>query len=335
MRIVTRIVGSVFGLSVVALLFVLVSAHLSLDHEFEHTRRSEALPLLASGVSDGLVQIPARGMMFRARVAGLGQDGPAVIMLHGFPETSMMWERLIEEAAEAGFRVVAFDQRGYSPGARPDGVESYELSEVVADLFAIASVVGFERFHLVAHDWGAIAGWLATAENPDRVLSYASLSIPHPSAIAAANARESVPSYVRFFQRSGLAETLLFAADSLLLRGVYAEMPANLLTEYLAVFSEPGAMRAALHWYRARRGFVFGDAFVGNVVQPVLFVTGSQDLPFIVRPEIRVLHPTFVTGPFKVIDVDAGHWLMQEETELVVEAVMTHLVAQAFTPRSI
>jgi pimeloyl-ACP methyl ester carboxylesterase len=106
-------------------------------------------------------------------------------------------------------------------------------------------------------------------------------------------------------------------------------MPADLTTEYLAVFSEPGAMRAALNWYRVRRQFVFGEPFVGEVVQPVLFVTGSQDLPFIIRPEIRELHPNFVTGPFEVVDVDAGHWLMQEETEQVVQVVMTHLVAHA------
>jgi pimeloyl-ACP methyl ester carboxylesterase len=317
------------GLIVVLLLVLLVSAGLSLDHEFEHTSRTEALPLLVPGVSDGLVRIPARGMMFRARVAGLEQDGPAVIMLHGFPETSMMWEPLIEEAVAAGFRVVAFDQRGYSPGARPDGVEAYELSEVVADLFAVASAVGMERFHLVAHDWGSIAGWLATAENPDRILSYASLSIPHPSTIGAANAADSIPSYVRFFQRPGLAERLLFALDSRLLRGMYSEMPPDLLTEYLAVFSEPGAMRAALNWYRVRPPFVFGEPFVGEVVQPVLFVTGNQDLPFLVRQEIRQLHPSFVTGPLKVVDVDAGHWLMQEETGQVVQVVMTHLVAQA------
>jgi pimeloyl-ACP methyl ester carboxylesterase len=324
-----RIIASALGLSVAVLLLLLMSAHLSLDHEYKHTRHTEALPIWAPGVSEGLVGIPARGMMFRARVAGLEQNGPAVIMLHGFPETSMMWDPLIEEAVAAGFRVLAFDQRGYSPGARPDGVDSYELDEIVTDLFAVASVVGFEHFHLVAHDWGSVAGWLATAENPDRVLSYASLSIPHPSAIRAANEGESVPLYIRFFQRSGLAETLFFAVDSRMLRGMYSEMPANLLTEYLAVFSEPGAMRAALNWYRARRQFVFDEAFVGEVVQPVLFVTGSQDLPFIVRPEIRGLHPTFVTGPLKVVEMDAGHWLMQEETELVVEVVMTHLVAQA------
>ncbi len=238
MRIVIGIIGSMLGLIVVLLLVLLVSAGLSLDHEFEHTSRTEALPLLVLGVSDGLVRIPARGMMFRARVAGLEQDGPAVIMLHGFPETSMMWEPLIEEAVAAGFQVVAFDQRGYSPGARPDGVEPYELSEVVADLFAVASAVGMERFHLVAHDWGSIAGWLATKENPDRILSYASLSIPHPSTIGAANAADSIPSYIRFFQRPGLAERLLFALDSRLLRGMYSEMPPDLLTEYLAVFSE-------------------------------------------------------------------------------------------------
>ena len=247
MRIVLGIFGTALVLIVGAALLLWVSARSSLDGDFEHIRRTTAFPILVSGDASGLVQVSARAMMFRARLTGLEREGPALVLLHGFPETSMMWEPLISEAEAAGFRVVAFNQCGYSPGARPISVESYGIEEMTADLFAVADAVGFERLHLVAHDWGSIAGWVAAAENPDRILSYASLSIPHPSAISSANATEGVHTYVRFFQRSGLAETMLFAADSWLLRRLYSEIPPTLLSEYLAVFSEPGAMRAALN----------------------------------------------------------------------------------------
>ncbi|MFP6806468.1 MAG: alpha/beta fold hydrolase [Pseudomonadales bacterium] len=152
MRIVLGIFGTALVLIVGAALLLWVSARSSLDGDFEHTRRTTAFPILVSGDASGLVQVSARAMMFRARLTGLEREGPALVLLHGFPKTSMMWEPLISEAEAAGFRVVAFDQRGYSPGARPITVESYGIEEMTADLFAVADAVGFERFHLVAHD---------------------------------------------------------------------------------------------------------------------------------------------------------------------------------------
>ena len=152
------------ALFVVGVGTLLVSSRLSLDTEYGHTRRVEMLQPLSPSTSRGLVQIRARDLSFRARVAGLGSAGPALLLLHGFPETSIMWDPLIESAESAGFRVVAFDQRGYSPLARPVGVDAYRLPELVADVFAVADAVGFERFHLVGHDWGAIVGWVRTAE---------------------------------------------------------------------------------------------------------------------------------------------------------------------------
>jgi pimeloyl-ACP methyl ester carboxylesterase len=308
---------------------LLLSSWGSLDHARRHTGATEALPHLAPGVSDGLVQIPARGMVFRARVAGLDGDGPALVLLHGFPETSMMWEPLIQAADEAGFRVVAFDQRGYSPGARPDDVDAYRVPELTADLFAVADAAGFESFHLVGHDWGAVVGWVAAGQERERVLSYASLSIPHPGAISAANADRGTPGYVRFFQTTGVPETLLSAGDLFLMQRLYGEIPEDQRTEYLAVFSEPGTLRAALNWYRARAEFLSGGDAAGEVTQPVLYVFGNLDMPTFVRPEVRELQPQFVTGPFEEVELGAGHWLIEEEPKVVVDTIMGHLRAQA------
>ena len=97
--------------------------------------------------------------------------GDPVILLHGFPETSAMWTPLIEAAASDGFRVVAFDQRGYSPGARPDDVAAYAVPALVDDVLAVADALGFQRFHLVGHDWGCVVGWSVASLHPDRVTS--------------------------------------------------------------------------------------------------------------------------------------------------------------------
>ena len=319
-------VGAVLVLGVGVLL---LGARLSLDTEYGHTRGVEMLLPLSPGTSEGLVQIRARDLSFRARVAGLGGAGPALLLLHGFPETSIMWRPLIEAAAQAGFRVVAFDQRGYSPLARPTEVEAYRLPELVADVFAVASAAGFERFHLVGHDWGAIVGWVAAGQNRERIRSFVSLSIPHPSAILVANEGQGSPAYVRFFRMPGIPETLFTVGGLAPMRNAfYASMPADQVDEYVSVFSEPGALRAALNWYRAMPGpFLSARDIAGEVVQPVLSVFGSRDLQVFTSTAVRELQPRFVTGPYRQVELDAGHWLIQERAEEVVEAVMSHLVA--------
>jgi pimeloyl-ACP methyl ester carboxylesterase len=101
--------------------------------------------------------IEANGWRFHCREAG--GSGEPVILLHGFPETSRMWEPLMVTLAAEGYRCVAPDQRGYSPGARPQEADAYRYADLAADVLELARVLGFQRFHLVGHDWGAAAGW--------------------------------------------------------------------------------------------------------------------------------------------------------------------------------
>jgi len=108
-------------------------------------------------------------MTFHCRTAG--DSGEPVILLHGFPETSHMWVELLPKLEAAGYRCLAPDQRGYSPGARPEGKENYQYGDLASDVFALADAWGVDRFHLVGHDWGAGAGWAAVATNPDRIAS--------------------------------------------------------------------------------------------------------------------------------------------------------------------
>jgi len=312
------------ALITLALVVLLASSRLSLDADYRYTQAAERLPVLTGGPPTGLVQIRARGMSFRARVAGLDGKGPALILLHGFPETSMMWEPLLTSAANAGFRVVAFDQRGYSPLARPAGTEAYRVPELTEDLLAVADAVGFDRFDLVGHDWGAVVGWATTGHAPERVRSFVALSIPHPSAIQVANKDRGMPAYMQFFRMSGIAETFFTAGKLALMRnGLYASMPSGQLNEYLSLFSEPGALQAAFNWYRAIPPIP--PVIAETITQPVLYLFGSRDLAVWTRAQVRAAQPQFVTGTYREVELDAGHWLIQEQPEKVVKEIMSHL----------
>ncbi|MDP8987695.1 MAG: alpha/beta hydrolase, partial [Actinomycetota bacterium] len=122
---------------------------------------------------------------FDARVSG-PEDGPLVLLLHGFPQTSAMWRRLLDALGAAGFRAVAPDQRGYSPGARPPDDDRYALDRLVADVLAMADQMGGHTFHLVGHDWGGIVAWRLAGQHRQRVRRLAVLSTPHPAALARA-----------------------------------------------------------------------------------------------------------------------------------------------------
>ena len=128
-----------------------------------HAERTAHLPLFdrTEGASqDGLVRIRANGMTFRARVAGSENvSGDGVILLHGFPETSIMWEPLLKKLGKAGYRAIAFDQRGYSPGARPQMQSEYTKGKLANDVIAIADAAGFRKFHVIGHDFGGAIAW--------------------------------------------------------------------------------------------------------------------------------------------------------------------------------
>ncbi len=319
------LVAAVIGMP----LLLVLSARCSLDDGFQHTARSRALPRLSSPPRDGLFLVPARGMEFRTRLAGADNAGPALLLLHGFPETSAMWEPLLEAGAAAGLRVAAFDQRGYSPGARPEEQDAYRVTELRRDALAVADALGFERFHLVGHDWGSIVAWSMAGAYAERLRSVTSLSIPHPAAGLRPGPDASPPLYVRVFRQPGVAETLLAAGGHALLHRTYgAVTPAAQVDGYVSVFSEPGALAAALAWYRAQpESFADPETFEDTVSLPALWVWGKDDMEIFHSAGIRARMEEITTGPYRALELDAGHWLIQEATGPVIEAILAHVAA--------
>src|SRR5262245_53947360 len=113
-------------------------------------------------------------------------SGDLVLLLHGFPLSRHSWRAQLPALAEAGYRAVAPDQRGYSPDVRPDPkrLAQYGIERLVADVLEIADACGPRGapFHLVGHDWGGQVAWCAAAAHPQRVRSLSVLSRPHPAA---------------------------------------------------------------------------------------------------------------------------------------------------------
>lgn len=106
-----------------------------------------------------------------------------VLCLHGFLQFSDSWFATLQKLGEAGFRGVAFDQRGYSETARPRGVEAYRIESLLQDVLDVASALNAEKFHLVGHDWGGKVAWYVASRAPERLLSLTVLSTPHPDAL--------------------------------------------------------------------------------------------------------------------------------------------------------
>ena len=311
---------------------LIVGAQMSLDRDFTHTRSVEALGPFSPAVAEGLVTIAANGMEFRARVAGFDGDGdkPVGILLHGFPVTSAMWNALIDPLAQLGLRVVAFDQRGYSPGARPEGVEAYTTDKLIDDVLAVADAVGAPQFHLIGHDWGAGVGWGVVLNAPERVASWTGLSIAHPAAFSQALQddpdQQARSGYFALFQTPWVPETLFTFNQLAVLKGLYQIMPADAVEEYVQVFSEPGGLTAALNWYRAMGVSLVDTGDLSNDVEtPTLFIWGNQD-GAVGRVAIDAM-AQFMKGPYRNVELDAGHWLIAEKRAQVVEEVVSHLAA--------
>lgn len=270
------------------------------------------------------IGIAARGMTFSARIAG--ESGEPVMLLHGFPESSAMWEGAMGELADAGYRCVAPDQRGYSAGARPADLDAYRHEELVADVFAIADTLGWRKFHLVAHDWGAGVGWLAAMAEPDRLASFTALSIPHYHAFAQASWSDpEVEGYRRFLNLvlapDGAAERVLGRDDMAGFRQGWTHHSSTEIEETLNILRQPGALTAALAWYRAsdahRRILTRPPQ---SVSVPTKLIIGRHD-PY-VRHAAVALGETIATARYRRVDVEAGHWLVQERPDVVVAAIM-------------
>jgi pimeloyl-ACP methyl ester carboxylesterase len=271
------------------------------------------------------------------RVAGLDftvdlhgpADGTPVLMLHGFPQSRAAWRSQGAALGAAGFRTVAPDQRGYSAGARPDGIAPYAAANIVDDALGLMHALGHDRFHLVGHDWGGQIAWLTAVRAPERILSLSVLSRPHPAAFARAFAADpEQPNRSRHHKafQDGSAATGLRADDFAALRAMFAGagVPKATAEAYIATLSPPGALEAAIAWYRAGGDRSLRAADVPKVGARTLYVWGDADTT--VGPMAAEATGEFVTGPYRFQPIaGAGHFLTDETPDLINRLLLEHI----------
>ena len=258
-----------------------------------------------------------------------GGAGEPVVLLHGYPGNHRSWDRIAPELSGAGYRVLAPDQRGYSPGARPRGRRSYALDRIVGDLLALADTVGAQRFHVVGHDWGGAVAWVAAATHPDRLASMTSLTTPHPRALMASmfTSTQGLRSvYMLLNQVPWLPEKLVTSAPggpSFVGTLVKTGLSRPRAEEYLR-FLRAGAAGPALNWYRAMPFNRSGR--VADISVPALYVYGTAD--FALTRRAADLTGRYVTGPYHFVAMEgASHWIPEEHAEVVTPLILDHLRA--------
>jgi pimeloyl-ACP methyl ester carboxylesterase len=271
------------------------------------------------------VQIPTPAGKFDAITAG-PEDGRAVLLLHGFPEAGLQWSAQLAALGGGGCYAVAPDQRGYSPGVRPQQIVDYRIDDLVGDVLAIADQLGWQRFDLVGHDWGAAVAWATAAAHPDRVRTLTAVSVPHPTALNHALSQDEDQqqrsAYMQAFRSSGAERTLL-DDNAKQLRRIYApSIPSEHVNDYVQRLSEPGALTAALNWYRAMR---YSGA-VGPVSVPTLYVWSTEDVA--IGSTAALAAGDHVTGEyrFEMLE-DVSHWIPEEAPEALTRLILEQLIA--------
>lgn len=178
-----------------------------------------------------------------------GEGDRPVLMLHGWPDTARLWRNQIPSLVDSGFRVIAPDLRGFGRSAKPGAVESYRISESVADMAAILDDADVESVDLVGHDWGALVAWAFALRHPDRVRSLTALSVGHPSSFDSAGLAQLQASWYRLLFQFDVAEELLSGNDWAFFRRLTGGHPET--HEWIANLSRPGGLTSSLAWYRA------------------------------------------------------------------------------------
>ena len=279
------------------------------------------------------VAVDTNGISLHTRQAG-PEDGPLVVLLHGFPEFWYGWHRQIKPLADAGYRVIVPDQRGYNRSDKPDGVDSYRIETLAADVVGLLDAADRETAAVAGHDWGAAVAWWLALSYPERIESLTAVNVPHPT-VMETTLRNSLSQlrkswYMFAFQLPALPEAISTANNCRVLRrgltnssrpGTFS---ATDLERYRAAWQQPDALTAMINWYRAM-GRYRPQPPRQQVSVPTLVMWGRQD---------EFLASTMADESLDYCDdaelvsfPSATHWVLHEEPEETTDALLAHLDA--------
>ena len=252
---------------------------------------------------------------FDVRIGG-PDNGPAVLLLHGFPTTGACFDQVVGRLHESGLRTIVPDQRGYSAGARPEGAENYQFGHLVSDAIGILDALGVGYSMVVGHDMGALVAWHLASKHPQRVTGLVAISVGHPSAISASLAssdQRERSSYILDFVKPG-SEDAMLADDAKVLRELVPDDSVLPLTE------RP-ALTAALNWYRANfTGDIKSHLACGPIETPTTVLWGDGDTAL--GREQAEVSGRFVYSDFRFSALEGvDHWIPQNAPAAVASEI--------------
>lgn len=278
------------------------------------------------------------------------EDGELMILLHGFPEFWYSWRHQIPVMAEAGYRVVAPDMRGYNESDKPKGVKRYAIERLTADVMALIRHFGRESAVIVAHDWGGGVAWQFALQYPDATDRLIVMNAPHPAAFARELGTGKRPNlrqlrrswYMFFFQIPWLPEFVLLRNPARFIESAFRGRAIRKdafsdddIAAYTEAVSKPGALSAGINYYRAAlRGTLLNPFSKPPPLEeliirvPTLLIWGEQDHALGI--ELTQDLDAYFEAPFEIHYVpDTSHWVQQEQPEDCCDATLDFLARHA------
>lgn len=274
------------------------------------------------------------------------EDGPAIILLHGFPESHRTWRKLVP-LLEDKYRLIMPDQRGFAASDAPQDKAEYATDKIVADLFALVDRLALDNFNLVGHDWGGAVSWAAALKNDPRLKRLVIINAPHPlifqKSLIEDSDQRAASQYINAFRAPGFEQAVeamgwdTFFDKSFSGHVDLAIIPPEEKAEYIAEWSQPGVFTAMLNWYRGAAVMVpppgatiplpdFVLQAFPKVKVPTLVVWGMKD---------KALLPLQLDGLDALVDdltvervPDAGHFVPWEKADAVAAPLRSFLEAR-------
>jgi pimeloyl-ACP methyl ester carboxylesterase len=257
------------------------------------------------------------------------EDGPLVILLHGFPEFWYGWRKQIDFLAEQGYRVYAPDQRGYNISEKPNGIAAYNLNEMSADVIGLIDAAGRDKAMIVGHDWGAAVAWWTACKYPQRLNKLVILNVPHQNVFRKTlmtNSEQMLRSwYIGFFQLPFIPETLMGALSESLARGMQSSSKPGAFTdavmvEYQKAWAQPGAVQSMINYYRAAVQQMPHPQPNPQVKVPTLILWGKND--FALNAEMAQASVELCDNGKLIYFDNATHWIQHEEPDRVNQLLL-------------
>ena len=248
-------------------------------------------------------------------------EGEPVMLLHGFPDSNYVWRDVIPLLVKAGYKVIAPDQRGFGESDAPEGKEHYDMELIAKDAIAILDALGIKKAKLVAHDWGAMIGWLLAGTYPDRFESYTAISVGHAKAYAAAGLEQKKKGwYVLFFQLEGIAEKVFMANDWAIFKKTVNNHPE--VEHWIKDLSRPGRLSAGMDWYRANLSKLWKADFP-RVSIPVFGIWSSDDVALAEDQMINSAAYVDAVWQYERIE-NVSHWIPVDAPEVLSEIIIDY-----------